>query len=169
MAIALSLYFRANRKTMKALTMQKIVIIGAGRVAVNLSNSIQRKGYQIIEVCNRSESAGRYLAVKLNAKYVRKPERVSPDAGLYIIAVSDSAIPSIAERLRTGDHMVVHTSGSADMEVLEGGIIKLRSHISSSDIYIQKDANFTGCASLHLSQFYGEHCPPQIFRIFTVK
>ena len=96
MAIALSLYFCVNRKTMKALTIQKIVIIGAGRVAVNLSNSIHRKGYQIIEVCNRSESAGRYLAGKLNAKYVRKPERVSPDAGLYIIAVSDSAIPSIA-------------------------------------------------------------------------
>ena len=63
---------------------RKIVILGAGRVAVNLSVAIRKEGYEIIEVCNRTESRGQHLAGKLKAKYVREPEMVNRPMQIFI-------------------------------------------------------------------------------------
>jgi predicted short-subunit dehydrogenase-like oxidoreductase (DUF2520 family) len=97
---------------------QKIVILGAGRLAVNLSMAIHKKGYEIAEVCNRTEKRGRSLARRLGAKYVPQPEMITQDADLYIVAVSDNAIPDILERITT-DRLMVHTSGSVGMDILQ--------------------------------------------------
>ncbi|MGA3014215.1 MAG: DUF2520 domain-containing protein [Bacteroidales bacterium] len=97
---------------------RKIVIIGAGRVARNLCVALRKKNYTILEVWNRSETKGLDLARKLKAKYIRVLEYISLDADLYILAVSDDAIKQILERLDIGDHLLVHTSGSVDMDIL---------------------------------------------------
>ncbi len=98
---------------------RKIVILGAGRLAVNLSMAILKKGYDIVEVYNRTGTKGKSLARKLSARYIPEPEMITPDADLYILAVSDAAIPLLAERIKT-DHLIVHTSGSMKMDVLRG-------------------------------------------------
>lgn len=98
---------------------RKIVIIGAGRMAVNLSMAIYLQGYEIIEVCNRTESKGLFVAKQVNARYVPEPEMLASDADLYILAVSDTAIPLMLDRIRTSNHLIVHTSGSVDMDVLQ--------------------------------------------------
>jgi predicted short-subunit dehydrogenase-like oxidoreductase (DUF2520 family) len=98
---------------------RKIVIIGAGRLAVNLSMAIHKKGYRIVEVCNRTESKGQFLARKLQARYIPEPELITPDADCYIVAVSDAAIPLVLERLITGNRLILHTSGSVKMDILQ--------------------------------------------------
>jgi predicted short-subunit dehydrogenase-like oxidoreductase (DUF2520 family) len=97
---------------------RKIVILGAGRLAVNLSMAIHKKGYDIVEVCNRTESKGKRLAWKLKARYIPEPEMITPDADLYILAVSDTAIPLLLDRIKTGNRLIIHTSGSVKMDVL---------------------------------------------------
>jgi predicted short-subunit dehydrogenase-like oxidoreductase (DUF2520 family) len=99
---------------------RQIVVIGAGRLAVNLSIAIHKKGFKIIEVCNRTESKGKFLARKLGAGYIPEPELITPDADCYIMAVSDTAIPLVLERLKTGNRLIVHTSGTVDMNILKG-------------------------------------------------
>ena len=99
---------------------RKIVILGAGRLAVNLSMAIHKKGYDIAEVCNRTERKGKSLAGKLKTRYIPEPEMITPDADLYILAVSDSAIPLFLERLKTGNRLIIHTSGSVKMDILQG-------------------------------------------------
>ena len=96
---------------------RKIVILGAGPLAVNLSMAIYKKGYDIVEVCNRTETKGKKLAGKLKARYIPEPEMITPFADLYILAVSDVAIPLLLERIKT-DRLIVHTSGSVKMEIL---------------------------------------------------
>jgi predicted short-subunit dehydrogenase-like oxidoreductase (DUF2520 family) len=98
---------------------RKIVIIGAGRLAVNLSMAIYKKGYTIMEVCNRTESKGESLARRLKARYIREPEMITPDADCYILAVSDAAIPLVIEHLQKGNRLIVHTSGAVNMGVLQ--------------------------------------------------
>lgn len=97
---------------------RKIVILGAGRLAVNLSMAIHKKGYDIVEVCNRTESKGKRLAWKLKAMYIPEPAMITPDADLYILAVSDTAIPLLLDRIKTGNRLIIHTSGSVKMDVL---------------------------------------------------
>ncbi len=48
----------------------------------------------------------------------RTLEGLPADADLYIIAVSDSAVKSVAEKLPSVNGIVVHTTGSVPMEVL---------------------------------------------------
>ncbi|MGA2823091.1 MAG: DUF2520 domain-containing protein [Bacteroidales bacterium] len=97
---------------------QKIVILGAGRLAVNLSMAIHKKGYDIVEVCNRTESKGKRLAGKLKARYIPEPEMITSDADLYILAVSDTAIPLLLDRIKTRNRLIIHTSGSVKMGIL---------------------------------------------------
>jgi predicted short-subunit dehydrogenase-like oxidoreductase (DUF2520 family) len=98
---------------------RRIVILGAGRLAVNLSIAIHKKGYDVIEVYNRTESKGLTLARRIKSKYVHQPEMISKNADLYILAVSDAAIPSILDRIHISNRLIVHTSGSVDMEILK--------------------------------------------------
>jgi predicted short-subunit dehydrogenase-like oxidoreductase (DUF2520 family) len=43
---------------------------------------------------------------------------MTPDADLYILAVSDEAIPFLLDHIKIQDHLIVHTSGSVNMDVL---------------------------------------------------
>jgi predicted short-subunit dehydrogenase-like oxidoreductase (DUF2520 family) len=117
---------------------RKVVIVGAGRLAVNLSMAIHHQGYEIVEVCNRTELKGKSLAGILKAKYIPEPEMITPEADLYILAVSDAAIPLLLERIKTRG-LVIHTSGSVPMDVLR-----------------------------HVTPNYGVLYPPQTFNIRTL-
>jgi predicted short-subunit dehydrogenase-like oxidoreductase (DUF2520 family) len=98
---------------------RKIVIIGAGRLAVNLSMAIHKKGFRIMEVCNRTESKGESLARRLKARYIQEPELITPDADCYILAVSDAAISLVLEHLKTENRLIVHTSGTVNLNILQ--------------------------------------------------
>ena len=97
---------------------RKIVIIGAGRLAINLSMVIHKKGYELAEVCNRSEIPGKALAKRVNAHYIPMPGMITPDADLYIVCVSDAVIEEVLSKINT-DHFIVHTSGTVGIDVLK--------------------------------------------------
>ncbi|MDE5794055.1 MAG: hypothetical protein K2I08_04995, partial [Muribaculaceae bacterium] len=48
----------------------------------------------------------------------RSLEGLQTDADLYIIAVSDTAVKEVADKLPATNGIVVHTTGSVPMEVL---------------------------------------------------
>jgi predicted short-subunit dehydrogenase-like oxidoreductase (DUF2520 family) len=98
---------------------RKVVILGAGRLAVNLSIAIHMKGYAITEVYNRTASKGISLARRIGSKYVQQPEMISTDADLYILAVSDAAIPDLLSRISISGRLIVHTSGTVEMDILK--------------------------------------------------
>jgi len=96
--------------------MIKVVIIGAGNVAMHLYQSFsEEKQIDVIQVFNRN-------ADHLN--FVKDPEtRVSnlnniKDADLYLIAIKDKAIEELAAKLNVGHGIVAHTSGSQHMNAL---------------------------------------------------
>ncbi len=99
---------------------QSAVIIGAGNLASQLGMALTGHGVRVAEVFNRSKDPGMKLASKLGARYVAGLKELSPDADLYILAVSDAAIPLVAAELRAGDKIVVHTSGTIPMGILDG-------------------------------------------------
>lgn len=59
------------------------------------------------------------LAGELSAEAVNDPARITAGADLYILAVNDDAILTVASQLPVHDRLVVHTSGSTGMEVLQ--------------------------------------------------
>ena len=96
----------------------KIVIIGAGSLATNLATAFYKSGFQILQIINRTNENASALAVKLNANFTNKYDEIDLSADLYIIAVSDTAINDVVEKIILKDKIVVHTAGSVNMKVL---------------------------------------------------
>lgn len=98
---------------------EKIVLIGAGRVATQLGSAFKKAGVTILQVYSRTGPSARALAKKLSCKHTSQLKEISGEGDLYILAVNDDAIAELAKKLRLGSSTVVHTSGSVDMKILK--------------------------------------------------
>ena len=96
-----------------------ISFIGAGRVANQLACALNSH-QQIIQICSRSLESAQTLAIKVNATATSNITELNPEIDLLIIAVSDYAIASVIADIapQLSDVLIVHTSGSTDIEIL---------------------------------------------------
>ena len=96
--------------------MIKIVLLGAGNVGTHLCRALQNKeGLEIIQWYNRSLNS---LEKELVQFAVTQNLNDIIEADLYIISVSDTAIPAISKALEGKNGLIAHTAGSIPMEVL---------------------------------------------------
>lgn len=96
--------------------MISIVILGTGNVAKHLFDVFSgREEVCVLQVWGRN---------KAHLSYFKDRAAISNDSGelleadLYIIAVSDDAVPEVARALIDKKGLVVHTSGSVPMDAL---------------------------------------------------
>ncbi|MDA0194099.1 MAG: DUF2520 domain-containing protein [Bacteroidetes bacterium] len=99
----------------------KVTIIGAGNVASHLAPALERAGYIINEVyARRIDEAERISQNLYSANTSDNLDFSGSDSVLFLIAVSDYAIEQIAGEIVLPDQcLIVHTSGSIPMSVLE--------------------------------------------------
>lgn len=97
---------------------KQIVIFGTGNVATVLSLLFAEEGHRILQVYGRDANKAAALAKRCNATPISDLSEVNKDADLYIIAVSDAAVATLASLLQLGDKLLVHTAGSVSKEVL---------------------------------------------------
>jgi predicted short-subunit dehydrogenase-like oxidoreductase (DUF2520 family) len=96
--------------------MLQVVIIGSGNVAQHLIRAFSiNAGVQLKQVFARQPECLLHLlpADKITGSY-----NEIVDADIYIIAVSDDAISEVSAQLTFNNRLVVHTSGSAALEVI---------------------------------------------------
>jgi predicted short-subunit dehydrogenase-like oxidoreductase (DUF2520 family) len=98
----------------------RTVIIGSGNVATVLGRKIYVAGHDVIQVYSRNGGAAARLARETGAAACIEPVAIDMTADLYLVSVSDSAIPGIAGWLRVNDKLVAHTAGSVSIEALSG-------------------------------------------------
>lgn len=97
----------------------RIVIMGTGNVATVLGRTITAAGHEVVQVYGRAAAHAKALAEKLQAGYTTRMEELDTGADLYLIAVADAAIATVAASLPVNDKLVVHTAGSVAAEVLK--------------------------------------------------
>ena len=97
--------------------MLEIVVIGTGNVSYHLCKAIlETENLKLIELFGRKKNSPKYLIDSIsycsNLKKIKK-------ADLYILCVSDDAISKVSNQLNLNqDSIVVHTSGSTNMNIL---------------------------------------------------
>ena len=97
--------------------MTKIVIIGGGNVAFHITKALLKAtAVSVIQVYNRSLKAIKHFEKKVS---ITDDINKLVKADLYIICVSDDSIKEIANKIQTFDALIVHTSGSTSMNVLQ--------------------------------------------------
>lgn len=96
-----------------------VSLIGSGNVAAVLGRLIKDAGHLVDAVISRNTETGAALAAELNAVYIQNAPGAYVNSDLYIIAVSDSAIETVARELKAGEALIVHTSGAVSKNVLK--------------------------------------------------
>lgn len=95
-----------------------IVIIGTGNTATILGRKFKAAGHTILQVAGRNSAAASHLAYELDTVSTNYWTSVDKNADVYIIAVSDDAIETIANELKLPGKVVAHTAASVPKEVL---------------------------------------------------
>lgn len=104
----------------------KISIIGAGNLAWHLAQELEKADHLIIEVFSRKLKNARTLTSRLyDAVPTDKLNFSSSNAEIFIIAVTDDALPEVVSKIVLPKNAVVaHTSGSFSLDSLN-----LKSHM----------------------------------------
>ena len=97
---------------------KSVVLIGAGNVATSLAEALRGKR-EIIQVYSKTQAHAKVFGQKLKCSFTNDLKKISPDAGLYIIAVKDDAIAKVSEKLKLPGKLVIHTSGSTELSILK--------------------------------------------------
>ena len=100
--------------------MIKVSIVGSGNVAQHLITAfkeIQKSSskLELVQVYSRKIETLTHL---LNPNQITTRIEDLIEVDLYIIAVSDDAIASVSQQLTFKNRLVVHTSGSISLDVL---------------------------------------------------
>lgn len=101
--------------------MQKVVVIGTGKVATQLTKAILVAGFEVVQVVSRSDvSAARMFAeMGQTLPYTIHKNEVCRQADLYICSVKDDAITDAIDGISIPETaLLVHTSGSTESTVL---------------------------------------------------
>lgn len=97
----------------------KISLIGSGRVAFHLAQALLAQGHYIVQVYARDFDKNQKFAEKIQAKACQSLQQFQ-STELIILAVSDSAIAELVKQVHElfPETLMVHTSGSTDIEVI---------------------------------------------------
>ena len=98
----------------------QIVIIGSGNVAAVLGRKLKAAGHNILQVVGRNASAASKLAYEWDTESTNYISLVNKKADVYLVAVSDDAIPQIVSELKLpAKKVVAHTAASVSKDVLK--------------------------------------------------
>jgi predicted short-subunit dehydrogenase-like oxidoreductase (DUF2520 family) len=96
----------------------RIVLFGTGNLATRLGIALRAQNAEIVQVFGRSKKSGQLLSGMLGCDFTSVKSEIRLDADLYILAVSEGAIPEILADVPLTDQLVVHTSGSLSIDLL---------------------------------------------------
>lgn len=98
---------------------KNIVIIGTGNVATHIARALSNAGFTISQVYGRNVREAKRLSDEVNSIFTIDKDNIIPDADLYIMAITESAITSVLETIPQHNNLIVHTAGSIHMDVLK--------------------------------------------------
>ncbi len=127
--------------------MVKIVMIGAGNVGFHLGKALSLlPNVEVVQVYSRTRKKAAQSAQNIDCQYTTKIKNINTNANLYIIAVNDAAIGSVAKALSAHPHLqdklVVHTSGATPSTVLSPHLSRIGIFYPLQTFSIQKEPNF---------------------------
>ncbi len=97
--------------------MLKVIVIGSGNVAQHLIRVfLQTKEVSLVQAFARQPKSLLHLLPK---ERITNDYKALQEADLYIISVTDNAIKEVSSQLPFKNKLVVHTSGTSSLQVLD--------------------------------------------------
>jgi predicted short-subunit dehydrogenase-like oxidoreductase (DUF2520 family) len=122
----------------------KVVVLGSGNLATQLSLSLHAKGVNIIQIYSHTKENAFILANKINTSFTDKLEQINLDADLYIYALSDRILDSTLLKFPLPANAIhIHTAGSIPITVFEGLALKYGIFYPLQTFSKQRDIDFS--------------------------
>ncbi len=96
----------------------RITIIGSGNVGTHLAAAFKNAGHNILQVYSRDLQNASLLAYHVRAQAIDTLDQINSETDLFVIAVKDDAIETVASDLTKHQKLMVHTSGATDLQAL---------------------------------------------------
>lgn len=99
----------------------KIVIIGAGNVGGHLAKRFEENGVEVLQILTRHWDKHKGLNHILKAQFITSFDLLDTNADAYILAVNDSSIEEVAEKIKNiaKNKLIAHTSGATAGTILK--------------------------------------------------
>ena len=100
----------------------KIVLIGAGRLSVNMGRALFNAGHDIIQVYSRTIESAQNVATIVGGAPTTDIDSINKGADVYIVMVKDSVIANLIPSICKGreQKVFIHTAGSIPLHVFQG-------------------------------------------------
>lgn len=95
----------------------KIALLGSGNVATHLGKALKDGGNTIVQVWSRNLAHAKELATNLDSSFTSSLSELTTEAEIYILSVSDDVIAEMASLFPYGDKLLVHTSGTTEINI----------------------------------------------------
>jgi len=95
-----------------------VVLLGTGNVGTHFARALTESGIEIRQIYSRSQEHAEKVALPKNIPAISNLKEADTTADLWLISVSDDAIPKVAESLPDFQGIVAHTAGSISIDVL---------------------------------------------------
>jgi predicted short-subunit dehydrogenase-like oxidoreductase (DUF2520 family) len=96
----------------------RISIIGSGNVATHLAAAFKNAGHKIVQVYSPNYQNAALLAYHVGAQAINALNEIDTQADIFIIAVKDDAIETMAKQLAPYQKLTVHTSGATNLQAI---------------------------------------------------
>lgn len=97
----------------------RIVFIGSGNIAHFFIPRLQRKGHEIVQLYSQTPEHGHALAALCAIEEVTdRPEEITRDAEVYVLAIKDDALALVARQLNFEGKVVIHCAGAVPLDVI---------------------------------------------------
>lgn len=96
-----------------------LTFIGSGNVAWLLAILFETSGHKIKEIYSRNKKTGSALSKVTSSKFVSDIQKINNHSDIYFITTNDDSIAEVVTHLPDSESIVVHTSGTVDIQVLK--------------------------------------------------
>jgi predicted short-subunit dehydrogenase-like oxidoreductase (DUF2520 family) len=98
---------------------KSIWIFGSGKVASNIAEALHYKKYSIEKIISRNQETGEELCLFTDAEYSSEFKSCKKFNGIVFFCLSDTGLQEIAPQLQFPRALVMHTSGSQPLSILQ--------------------------------------------------
>ncbi len=98
----------------------QITIVGSGNAAWHLAHAFVSQRHQVKTIISRNEVSGKKLAEETGADYSSNFNTDNSNSDFVLLTVNDSCLPEVITKIQTENTIVLHTSGSIEMDVFKG-------------------------------------------------
>ncbi|PWD98186.1 Rossmann-like and DUF2520 domain-containing protein [Marinilabilia rubra] len=95
-----------------------VVLFGTGNVGTHFAKALIESGIELKQIYSRNPDHARELGSKKNVVAISDLKKADTTADLWIISVTDDAIPEILDQLPDFNGIVAHTAGSIPIDIL---------------------------------------------------